>query len=229
MPPSFLISTVSLKNNIEVPMATFLGLFGLSRLRVCGLFLFLLSLATLSPAIASNEAFRVCALISDGKKRLACFDKIASDLGAKAEVQASKPSNWKVETKVDPMNDSLVNFVSIQALEGANRRGDLPSLIFRCKDKLQDIYVSWGVFISTESTTVTTRIRTEEAFAAKWSVSTDHTATFYPYSVEMIRNLRPGGRLVLQVTPHSDSPITAIFNVDGLDETLKGVKNDCGW
>ncbi|MBA7537725.1 hypothetical protein ES705_29994 [subsurface metagenome] len=77
---------------------------------------------------------------------------------------------------------------------------------------------------------MTCRIGSDKPQRKRWSLSTDSKATFYPDSPEgFIARLLMVEKLVLQVTPYSESPITAVFDVRGLQETAQPYNDIHGW
>ena len=95
----------------------------------------------------------------------------------------------------------------------------------RKTSKGQDVYVNWGTILNEDDegkTGVLTRIGKGKAQTQNWKLSTDEEAAFYPGNVAaFIRSLLEVDSLVLQVTPYSAKPITAVFNVGGVRSSIE--------
>ncbi|MCK5827196.1 hypothetical protein KAH43_01625 [Candidatus Bipolaricaulota bacterium] len=130
--------------------------------------------------------------------------------------------SWRVQTTVDPINDSQKISLRLDASSVTNAWWDVPTLVLRYTDQKPEVYIDWNQFIDTDSVRVTCRIDDESPTTSTWSVSTDYTGTFYDsWSVRgFIRSLATADQLVVRVTPYSESPVTAIFNLAGLQAEL---------
>lgn len=74
------------------------------------------------------------------------------------------------------------------------------------------------------------RVGAERAATREWSLSTTSKATFYPgNTLELVRKILDNEKLVLQCTPYSSNPVTAIFDVRGLKQEAEAYKADLGW
>jgi type VI secretion system protein VasI len=187
----------------------------------------LLGLCLANVSYAATDDLQQCMFIKADAERLVCYDKVSGR--SDANKKTSKDGRWEVSVEKDPLNDSLTTLVSTASVKGKNRRGQKLKLGIRCMNKEQEFFVGWGVYIERESSLITTRVRDEEAFDAHWAVSTHKQSTSYPHASDLIQKVRAGGSLVVQVVPYNENPITATFNMGGLDKVLKGVKNECGW
>ena len=197
------------------------------KLKTIALFEGLLGLCVANASYAAKDDLQRCMFIKADAERLVCYDKVSGR--SDANKKTSKDGRWETSVEKDPLNDSLTTVALAESVKGENRRGQKPRLIIRCRGKEQELFISWGVYIERESSSITTRVRDEEAFDAHWSVSSDKRSTFYPHASDLIQKVRSGGSLVVQVVPYNENPITATFNMGGLDKVLKRVKNECGW
>lgn len=89
--------------------------------------------------------------------------------------------------------------------------------------------MAWSDYLGSEAR-VTWRVGDEDAEVARWSLSTDNEATFYPYDdISFIKQLLGTDRFVAQVTPYDESPITAVFDLTGLANVIHPLQEACGW
>jgi type VI secretion system protein VasI len=92
-----------------------------------------------------------------------------------------------------------------------------------------DFYINWGVFIDSQSHEVTIRIDADEAVSDSWSVSTDHTATFYTGDRKAyFEALNKAKKLVVRTTPYGESPVLTTFNVAGFSNVSPALLKACG-
>ena len=60
-------------------------------------------------------------------------------------------------------------------------------------------------------------------------MSTDSQATFHPKAISFLKSLLQSNKLVAQITPYNESPVTAIFNTAGLENAIKPLRETCHW
>ena len=138
----------------------------------------------------------------------------------------------------------------LRADSGEGTYGDPIALGIRCKSGVTDVLIAWESFLGTDKTTVTHRVGEAPAQTIEWGISTDHTITVYPirrsvpvppgwgmteipgtHPLEFILELLEADipRLVVRVVPYGESPITAIFDLTGMENAVEGVRAACGW
>ncbi len=164
-----------------------------------------------------------CSAIEGTDARLACYDKLADDTTAPV---SSSTDNWDVSVDTNPVDDSQTVVLVNDADEGSSssRFGQPVGLVLRCKSGEIEAYIVWNDYLgsSDDGADVISRVGSSPASSDNWTVSTDSQATFYPGgeqdAVDFINSLAASdnGKYVAQVTPYSESPKTAVFNVGGL-------------
>jgi type VI secretion system protein VasI len=171
-----------------------------------------------------------CTTINTSDERLACYDAVATKLTQPAQTNVG---NWNVAVDTNPIDDTKTVFVTNIAEEGQGTYGDPVSLHLRCKSGVVDVIIAWNAFIADEEAQVTYRIGTNKAILGQWYTSTDNKATFF--STQSVNAKRfigelaasDNGKFVAQITPYSESPITAVFNIVGLGEILSQLYEPC--
>jgi len=173
-----------------------------------------------------------CAMQEGDLKRLVCYDSVAKSLGYSRT--PSPPANvagageWRLSTEQNPLDDTRTVILSLTATSGQSRMGDPISLIIRCQSGRINAFIIWSSYLGLEKTSVTTRLGTGETKTQQWSLSTDNQATFYPGNVAaFLDQLLSSDRLVAQTTPYSESPITAVFQLAGLSNAVKPLREVC--
>lgn len=137
-----------------------------------------------------------------------------------------------VRQSTDPLNDSLTTNASLVAAEGKGLFGEPITLVLRCTDDGLEIFVVWNVFL--DSSKVAIRFDDGEVRRNdRWILSNDNTATFYNYPpvsnyhVRFIQWLTDANRLVAQVKPYNDDPLTAVFDLTGIDQIGPQILETC--
>ena len=135
---------------------------------------------------------------------------------------------WETTKSLDPLTDKP----SITAVLKANDKQRL-GLILRCKNGEVDLFITWGDYLGSDDPKVTWRIDDERPKTRSWSLSTNKAGTFYP---SMINGITPGAfiaqlaaadRFVVQVTPYNEGPVTAVFDLKGIDVIAPQVLELC--
>lgn len=180
--------------------------------------------------IGSTAFANDCLDIHDNKARLACYDKQA---GYEKKPNETNNNNgiWVLDTKTSPVDDSTSIFLSLTTKDRV-KEGLLsgePLLIIRCQHNTTDLYINWGTFITMGNTNILTRIDKEKAQTSSWLMSTNNEASFAPKPIPLIKEMFDKDTLTTQITPFSDNTYTVKFNISGLENAIKPVREACGW
>ncbi len=139
--------------------------------------------------------------------------------------------NWIVDTSKNPLDDSATAIAILDATNGEGTYGDPVSLILRCDSGEIDAYISWESYIGLDDPPVTWRLGSFPAQTTYWGISTDSQATFFPGNAGFVnaflRDLRNVDQFVAQITPYSESPITAIFDLEGIQVAADLIESTC--
>ena len=190
--------------------------------------------STETPTNNIRKELAKCATIEGELARLDCFDHLTDRAGLtkKAKKETIKGSGkWKVSTEKNPIDDSVTAVAALTADSGASKWNHPITLILRCQSKKSDAFINWDSYLGSDQISTLVRIDNEEAKTTEWNLSTDHNAAFYPgnAALDFITSLSKAKKLVAQVTPYSESPITAIFDLNGILNAVKPLKDACNW
>lgn len=179
-----------------------------------------------------DASFESCAAMQEDTARLLCFDNLAKANGyTRNQSQDSSVDgvgDWIVDVEVNPIDDTTTVTLILEATSGTSVYGDPVYFFARCMSGETDVFISWDDYLGREAN-VLTRVGEEEATTQKWGMSTDQTATFHPKPVAFLKDMMSTDRLVAQVTPYNESPVTAIFQISGLSQALEPLREECEW
>jgi type VI secretion system protein VasI len=179
-----------------------------------------------------NKEYAKCAIIEGDLARLECFDNLAKkkNLDGRQAQPASiaGKGKWNVSVDVNPIDDSKTVILSLDSDSGKSRRGESVFLIARCKSNTTDLYIGWNDYLGSEAD-VLTRVGDNKAITQRWSMSTDTKATFHSTPIPFLKEMLTSTKMVAQVTPYNESPVTAIFNTSGLENAIIPLRETCNW
>ena len=205
--------------------------------------LFAAIMVAAAPARADlKDDFAKCAATNGLADRLDCHDSLAKKLGLSVgKTAAASPvaplavpttGKWASRIEASPIDDSKNVFLSLPANEEIKSgiHTVKPVLLARCKENTTEVFVLWGLYLGMGETTILSRLDAEKATSQSWSISTDYKASFYDGNdVEYLKKLLNHKKLLLQVTPYGESPVTATFDIDGLSGSINPLREFCKW
>ncbi|GJL65168.1 MAG: hypothetical protein NPIRA05_01390 [Nitrospirales bacterium] len=199
--------------------------------RISTLIPLLMSTQIVSAAV-DESLLATCAAIEGDLARLEFFDSLARENGLDGpqslETNTVGLGNWKVDVKINPIDDSTTVTLVLVADSGQSSFNRPIVMVARCRSNDTDFYFDWNDYLGSEAN-VLTRIGTNEAQTNRWSMSTDSQATFHPRPVQFLNELINADRLVAQITPYNESPVTAIFNLAGISNAIQPLRETCEW
>jgi len=169
-----------------------------------------------------------CSSIVEDSDRLACFDR--GTAGVPAGTNILDMGMWEVVEEVDPLDDSISVFAALQASEGRSFSHPEAVLVLRCMDDESDFYVYWGgpLDFEGEGVEVVSRVGRATAETQRWGLSTDKEATFFlGDAAKLIEALANEERFVAQIRPPGSSPVTAVFELRGVEAAIAPLREAC--
>lgn len=178
----------------------------------------------------SKKEFLACSLLKEDIKKIECFDNLGKKFDLNNDHSISDKEEdfgeWNISTETNPLDDTktITTYIFSESLISKPI-----TLFIRCKSSKTELYINWRDYLGSEAY-VTSRIGNNKAETRRWSLSTDSTATFFPaIDIELIKRLLEVDTYVAQVTPYSENPITAVFEINGIKNAIKPIRKECGW
>ena len=173
-----------------------------------------------------------CAIIEGELKRLDCYDSAAKRhklTPKKITTNGNDNGKWHIQEQINPVDDTNTVFIFLDADSGKGKYGDTISFIARCQSNKTEAYVKWESFLSTDNINILTRIGENKATTETWDISSDRKASFRRKPIAFLKKMMGASKLILQTTPHGESPITAIFDTSGLKNAIQPLRKQCSW
>ena len=173
---------------------------------------------------------RRCAALKDDSERLACFDSLAA--GGRGVGAASNAGMWEVFEETNPLDDSMAVVLALKASGDWSILRPPVVLILRCVGGETEVYVDWrqSLGFEDEEVDVVSRVGSAKAATQRWALSSDTEATFFLGNTQaLIECLMMEGRFVAQLEPPNSNPITAVFELHGIDTAVAPLRRACGW
>jgi type VI secretion system protein VasI len=197
----------------------------------------LLFFASVSQAWASGDP-KECIGITVDSVRLACYDRIVmgTDLAPAASVESS--GKWSIETQKSDFKDTQDVYVSMRT------EGDLPcgmidqgpaTLLLRCMENSTAAMLITSCHMASGFSgygKVEYRVDDKPSRTRDFDASTDNSALGLwkgGESIPFIKELFGGKKLLMRFTPFSESPVTAEFEITGVENAVAGLRKECSW
>ena len=186
-----------------------------------------------SSAAEQQEIARCAAINSDGE-RLICFDSLSRELGVDrptTQISAGE-GKWRSRIDVSPIDDSTNVVLTLQS-EAEIRSGynsSRPRLVLRCAQGTTNVFIQWDLYLGLDSTSMLTRLDSEEATTATWLISTNNQSVFVRGSdIEYAKTLLQHSKLLAQITPYGENSVMATFDLQGLSSVIGPLREACSW
>lgn len=198
----------------------------------------LVALLLAGPRVAAGQeedikkALAGCAALDIETARLDCFEQLAKAVAQMPTAAptppvskfkgAAVPGKWKVEVTTNPVDDSKT--VGLGLVDNT----DSMQFVLLCQQGKPRAYVTTGKYLGAKSTPVLTRIGDAKAETKQWPLSMNQKAAFHPGDARpFIGKLLAAKRLVVQVSPLDENPVTAVFDLGELPDVVGPLKETC--
>lgn len=129
-------------------------------------------------------------------------------------------AQWHHEMSKDIITDESRIVLFSPAISGNNSYGYVPEMYLRMVGYNVDLYISWGEYVSGDYTEVVIRVDDYPPITLNCPTSTKGTSTFFVPSVATAKFFYKSKKVAVRVVPYNSSPITVLFDLTGLSETI---------
>lgn len=190
-------------------------------------------MAGVAPAMAAD-----CLKIDNDLDRLACYDREAGRTPSASTLPQSA-GKWVVRRETSKLTDQPTVVMSIDSDEVVDcgwNRGQKIGLVLRCMENKTVLYFSTGCHMTASQYNdygnITYRLDDEKARTVGGDASTDNRALGLwngGKSIPVIKQMYGRKQMIVRMTPYSESPFTATFDISGAEEASKPLREACGW
>ncbi|MDE1492738.1 type VI secretion system-associated protein TagO [Xenorhabdus bovienii] len=139
---------------------------------------------------------------------------------------------WEIQKNKSPIDDSENIHLYIYAetpIKGMFGKVIQPTLSFVCRENKTDAFITWDTYLGMDSSSMITRIDSKKAVTREVYISTDNKAAFFQTPVSIIKEMSNSQKLYAQIIPYGESPVATTFNLKGLSEAVKPLRQACKW
>ncbi|RJL08421.1 type VI secretion system-associated protein TagO [Paracoccus siganidrum] len=196
--------------------------------------------ALILSASASQAGANVseCASVSSDLDRLACYDRVS---GREPSVKsADLVGKWHVSIRESEFRDTTDVFLSIvsdESVQCGSLRDSVPAqLIIRCMENTTAMFIKTDCHLASSRYNdygdVDVRLDDSPTTTVSMEESTDHKSLGLwsgGRSIPFVKTMIGKDTMLTRFTPYSHSPVTARFQISGLDEAITPLRESCGW
>lgn len=195
------------------------------------------ALAAFIPAIASAQTD--CRSIEADLDRLACYDRESGRTPIATPVETD--SQWRVRVEKSEMTDEENVYVSVDADEPVSCQQfsdpEKPTLVLRCQENTTSLIIATSGchLVSSQYNDygdVTYRIDDLSSRTRGFDESTSNRSLGLwsgGTSIPFIKSMFGHKELLTRFTPFNSNPVTARFQIGGLEEAIAPLREACGW
>lgn len=147
---------------------------------------------------------------------------------------------WGRSSSTSSFDDSRTVVLTLEAensISGWPGKTKTPDLILRCKENKTEAYINVGMRGKPEfgeygqKTGVQMRARYDkgEPYEYLMGESTDGEALFFEKPIEEIKFMMKHASMVAEFIPFNSSPAEIHFDLTGLEDAVKPLREACGW
>lgn len=180
-----------------------------------------------------SKNLAACASTNGDMARLECYDNLSrkNNLTVQRKTAPQKVGGigkWIVSSENNPIDDSTTVTLFVRADSGNTKFDNSTSMAVRCKTGEIEVYISWGHYLGSDNShNVLVRVGKSKAEKSKWGLSTDRKGTFHPNPKAFLKSMLAETSLVAQTIPYNESPVIAVFNIEGINNAVGKLKEAC--
>jgi type VI secretion system protein VasI len=177
-----------------------------------------------------------CIRVETDLDRLACYDKEAGRTPAVEQLPATA-GKWLRHKEKSQLTDQETVILSVRSDETINcgwNRGDTIGLVMRCMDNTTSLFFTTGCHMADHGgyDEIVYRLDSDKAQTIRGETSTDNKSIGHwtgGKAIPMMKQMVGKSKMVVRMTPFSENPFTATFDISGLGEALQPLRESCKW
>ncbi|OIQ42799.1 MAG: hypothetical protein BM560_01040 [Roseobacter sp. MedPE-SWde] len=196
-------------------------------------FLIIATFLTATPAFAET-----CPEIENDLDRLACYDRESGRTETVTEVPTTK-GDWQIRIESSEFRDTTDVFLSLASENTLSCRGygtpKPANLVVRCLENTTALIITTDCHLTSGHGgygRVEYRFDEKPARKREFTESTNNRSLGLwtgGKSIPFIKGMLGSDRAIFRFTPYSSNPVTAKFNITGLDEAIAPLREECSW
>ena len=179
-----------------------------------------------------------CVVIDSDLDRLACYDR---ESGKTPTAEHSAPAGkWGVRIQKSDFEDTTDVFMSIASEDpincGSIRGPEYAHLYVRCSENTTALYITTQCHLTSSEYNdygdVDVRLDSDRSRTISMNASTSNDSLGLwsgGKSIPFIKSMLGKDEMLTRFTPYAESPVTARFQISGLDEAITPLRESCGW
>jgi type VI secretion system protein VasI len=198
-------------------------------------FAFILTALAAGPAMPADFTAEDCAAMTNEIQRKLCFRYVSDQ----AEKQEGPPLEWATRLERSPMDDSESVFMALASDRvtrcGWNRSTRIMFTI-RCVEGETAVILHTSCLFPADmeprTGEVAFRLDKEPALSVAMAESNDNSALGLwtaESAVPFIERMFDREKLTLRLFPYREDPLTLTFNIGGLRDAIKPLRQACRW
>lgn len=165
-----------------------------------------------------------------------CGPLLALISGCVIAGESPVPDQWELSIGEDATSFAVVATLrqdSATSIKDEYATKDVvPVLELRCSpgDASITARVDWGRFISSFNTEVGFKVDDGKRLWLKWGVDRSEKVTISPSaddSAKLVEKMLAGDALEIEISPYSEGPVTAMYDLTGFDVALQRLRESC--
>ncbi|WP_298958430.1 type VI secretion system-associated protein TagO [uncultured Roseibium sp.] len=193
--------------------------------------------ALTGPAIAADD-LETCAQIPTDKYRLACYDRVMGHTPTKKseKTDIAWRNSWIRSIDKSEFNDTTNVFLRARSKQKYESRfkSNYITLIIACRENKTNLWFNFGgLFMSDlNHSKIEYRIDKQKPASRRFRESNNHEALGLwsgASAIPFIKSLFGSETLLIRATPHIESAVTGHFQISGLEEAIKPLREACNW
>lgn len=187
-------------------------------------------------AQASRAAPEDCAAIEEDAGRLACFDRA---FPRQVEPTAGGGGSWRLTSSPSILPNRTDRTASLASQNQVQCRWKAPRPVemrIQCRNDVTSIAFETGCYMTSSTYrnygNVSYSIEAGQSGVAAMSAGPDDRSLGLwsgELAIPFIKELLGRPSLSVTMTPFGDEPLTATFEIGGIDEAVRTVREECGW